>query len=104
MHNEEVQSIWSQNVCQIHLNMALMGLTSFKKTVTTITSGEYIQAGGGGGDMHCSNTDKSDEQETMIQKRNRESSFILGDPVVLRDCYGCNPNDWSTFKSDDSFT
>ena len=45
---------------------------------------------------HCLNTDKSDEQETMIQKRT-ESSFK--DPVVS-DCYGVTANDLSNFKSD----
>jgi len=47
------------------------------------------------------NTDKSDEQETMIQKRDRESSFILGDSGGFQIATGVIKCDWPNFKSDD---
>lgn len=46
-------------------------------------------------------TDKSDEQETMIQKRDRENSFILGDSGGFQIATGVIKCDWPNFKSDD---
>ena len=44
---------------------------------------------------------KSDEQEPMIQKRDREHSFILGDSGGFQIATGVIKCDWPNFKTDD---
>jgi len=46
-------------------------------------------------------TDKSDEQECMIQKRDRSKSFILGDSGGFQIAKGVIKCDWANFKTDD---
>ncbi len=46
-------------------------------------------------------TDKSDVQEPMIQKRDRENSFILGDSGGFQIATGVIKCDWPNFKTDD---
>ena len=46
-------------------------------------------------------TAKSDEQEPMIQKRDRENSFILGDSGGFQIATGVIKCDWPNFKTDD---
>lgn len=47
-------------------------------------------------------TAKSDEQESMIQKRDRNTSFILGDSGGFQIAKGVIQCDWPNFKKDDS--
>ena len=46
--------------------------------------------------------DKSDVQEPMIQKRDREKTFILGDSGGFQIATGVIKCDWPNFKSDDT--
>lgn len=48
------------------------------------------------------NLDKADEFDSMIQTRDRENSFILGDSGGFQIIGGIIKCDWSNFKSDDS--
>lgn len=47
-------------------------------------------------------TAKSDEQESMIQKRDRKNSFILGDSGGFQIAKGVIQCDWPNFKKDDT--
>lgn len=47
-------------------------------------------------------TAKSDEQESMIQKRDRNNSFILGDSGGFQIAKGVIQCDWPNFKKDDT--
>ena len=48
------------------------------------------------------NLDKADESDNMIQKRDREQSFILGDSGGFQIIGGIIKCDWPNFKNDDS--
>lgn len=48
------------------------------------------------------NLDKADEYDNMVQKRDRNRNFILGDSGGFQIIKGVIQQDWTKFKSDDS--